>query len=276
MVDRTASTSASVIGPMVERAAGIGEQDVEVPAGRRRLAHGRGDLLLDRHVGHDVAGGPHRAAGRRGVGRRLLERGDRGGQPVLGAAADGHVRPVAHQSGGRTEADTAAAAGHQRGVAGDARRGSGCVGHWLSPLVGRPGRSWPVSRRRGAGPCGRSGYRSGFRSSMLRTALRGNPGGSGAGRDRPGRSGHTGRTSTPRTEETTSDRATVQPRRPVRAGGRHRARPPGPGGGRRAPHLRRARRPGQPLRPPPRSTPGSAPAPTSGSWPATGPSGSRP
>ena len=111
------------------RTAGIGEQDVEVPARPGGRGHGCSDLLLHGHVGDDVAGRSH---GEPLGGRRRgnhLELGDGGGQLVLGASADRHVGAVAHQAGGGSEADPAASTRHQCGEAGDAGRCCRAFGH---------------------------------------------------------------------------------------------------------------------------------------------------
>ena len=73
-----------------------------------------------------------------------------------------------------------------------------------------------------------------------------------------------------------STRRHVQHGRHVGDGGRRRPRARGPGGRRPAPHLRRARGPRQPARPPPGRARASAPATTSPSTSRTAPSTSRP
>ena len=143
MVARTPSRSASAIGPMGAsrrrwRTGCRGARGRTRPRPRlRRPAPPRSRRRP--RSGPTPAGEP---PGRRRR-RPPAPAGHRGGQLLLGAAADGDVGAVAHQAGGGAQPDAAASSGHQRGVA---RRCPSCcraVGHWSSSS-GR--RSRPVRR----------------------------------------------------------------------------------------------------------------------------------
>ena len=87
----------------MHRPAGVGDEDVEPTGHLGGERVGRGDLVLDGHVGDDVANGGT-------VGCLGGDDVHRGHELVLGAAADGDVGAVLHEADGTAEADAASAA----------------------------------------------------------------------------------------------------------------------------------------------------------------------